>query len=64
MADGGLDHERKVLIIGAKKIIFTYPRAQANLAPISKAFSQSRGNTSALLFAFFSGSKRIANTFE
>jgi hypothetical protein len=36
----------------------------ANRDPISKAFAQSRGNTSCRLWAFFSGSNRGANTFE
>jgi len=37
---------------------------RANLTPISKAFSQSFGNTSLRLCAFFSGSKRLETTFE
>jgi hypothetical protein len=43
---------------------FSYTCFLANLVPISKAFWQSCGNTSARLFAFFSGSKRTAKTFE
>ena len=41
-----------------------YYTLPANLAPTLKAFSQSFGNISLRLCAFFSGSKRSETTFE
>lgn len=47
-----------------KKFQHTCYFPPANLVPISNAFSQSIGNISSRLLAFFTGSKRVDSTFE